>query len=239
MKNLNIKIPTKNISSYGFMLLALILIITLWSCSDDDCEYAEICEESCDIFEDFEEQNIGSSGNWQGIADAGVFFENRAGSTVLHANDGPGGSWAFNNVDFPSNFLLEGCALQFDIEYDAVSNDNGDSVSNIFSIYDGSSPNSNTILASFVLNSTNSIISGPGFTTVEIPIELGVGTTLPSNSFGSWVISGVTSPTSSDVDDFNNLLQNNSGVSFRLDSGGSPSEQYWYDNFCFKQCCPE
>lgn len=42
MKNLNMKIQTKNFSSYGFMVLALILIITLWSCSDeDDCGYVE------------------------------------------------------------------------------------------------------------------------------------------------------------------------------------------------------
>ena len=68
---------------------------------------------------------------------------------------------------------------------------------------------------------------------------MATGTTLPSNAYGDWVlIGGSPTPTPADIAAFNALIVNSDGVSFPIDSGANPVEQWWYDNFKFTQCCP-
>ena len=173
-----------------------------------------------------------------------MLYESRNSNTTLHANDGSGGSYIYNDSFMPSNNLLElGCELTFDIEY-VAGNGNGASATNSIRIYDGTSPLTRTFLATFVLNTASAIIDNSGPQTISVPIELAVGSALPTNSFGKWIINPSTT-TTADVSNFNNLIQNITGVSFWLDvvnpatGASAPTEQWWYDNFCFTQCCPE
>ena len=220
------------------------LIITFfYGCNgSDECGYdVNDCEEFCEVFEDFEDDTVGSTGNnWLGISDNGISIELRNGTNVLQAFDGSGASWAYNTSDYiPNNFIDKGCEFNYDVEYDAVSGSNGATTDNGFTIFTGTSPSSNTSIATFLLNSSSLINSGASPTTITVPLELATGTTLPSNSMGQWILSGASNPTTAvDVANFNALIQNVDGIAFWLDEGMNPSEKWWFDNFCFKQCCP-
>ena len=238
-------IDINNTQKYTTILLAILLIFLINACSDEEeCGYGIGCIEECILFEDFEDEQINTSGNWLGLSlnSNGVRYVNRGGSIALEANDGSGGSWAYNITDFPNNLLAQGCELQFDIEYE--SGGNGAIATNAIFIFDGTSPISSTNRARFILSP--GIPTSTGFQTIAIPLELASSTTLPSNSFGEWTINGMSNsspPTSSDILNFNNLIQNISGIGFYLDvnfgnpPSSGPSEVWWFDNFCFKQCC--
>lgn len=224
----------KKMLVYAIGLFCLFVLINLFGCNENSCEYD--CVESCDLFEDFENDIIGTQGNWIGIATRTVAFVNRGSSKVLYVRDGSGSTIAYNGIDFPTNLNAEGCALRFDVEY-AAGSSNSSTTDNGIGIYRGADPLTATSRALFVLNSSNLITSLNPPTTIEVPLELGVGSSLPSNSMGSWVVFPSTTP-AADVITFNSLIQNNNGVYFSIDEGSNPSEQWWFDNFCFKQCCP-
>ncbi|WP_154662109.1 hypothetical protein [Siansivirga zeaxanthinifaciens] len=206
-----------------------------FSCNDKECDYDEPCIETCNLFEDFENKTIGTSGNWIGIATGTLQIQTRNGSQVLYVQDGSGSTIAYNGIDFPRDLNAQGCALRLDIEY-ASGSSNSNTTDNGIGIYSDTDPLSASFRAFFILNSSNLITSGNPPTTIEVPLELASGTTLPSNSFGTWVISPSTTP-ATDVANFNALIQNAQGVYFSIDEGGNPSEQWRFDNFCFKQCC--
>lgn len=233
--------PENTVLNQIFKLLFLSVLVLVVSCSDDEkCAYEDNCEETCNLFEDFEKSEVGSPGNWLGLALNDLDIISRGGSNVLYADDGSGASWAYNTRDFPENLLEAGCALLYQVEYFAGDN-NSVTTDNSLVLFDGSSPATSTNLASFVLNPASLIVSGSAPVTIEVPLELATGSTLPSNAFGSWVINGVsntTPPTAADVLAFNTLIQNISGVAFFIDEGANPVEEWWFDNFCFKQCCP-
>lgn len=239
MKSLYKNIKNTDLESLFFKslkwILTIIILALVFSCSDEGCEYDESCTESCNLFEDFEDEELGASGNWIGIATGTVQFQTRNGSQVLYVQDGSGGTIVYNGVDFPRDFNAQGCALRLDIEY-AAGSSNSTTTDNGIGIYSDTDPLSASFRAFFILNSSNLITSGNPPTTIEVPLELASGTTLPSNSYGTWVITPSTTP-AADVANFNALIQNAQGVYFSIDEGGNPAEQWWFDNFCFKQCC--
>ncbi|WP_290698574.1 hypothetical protein [Lacinutrix sp.] len=240
MNTKNIILKNQGLKSLFFAGLKLVLITLVlsmsFSCSDEGCDYDDPCVESCEIFEDFEDETLGTQGNWIGITTSNVEFQTRNGSQVLFVQDGSGGTIAYNGVDFPRDFNAQGCALRLDIEYLSGSN-NGLTTDNGIGVYSDTDPLNAAVRAFFILNASNLITSGNPPTTIEVPLELASGTTLPSNSFGTWVINPSTTP-AADVASFNTLIQNAQGVYFAIDEGENPAEQWWFDNFCFKQCCP-
>ena len=226
--------------SIKIFIIAILSVIT-FGCEDEKeaCAYFKPCEPSCNLFEDFESKELGAFGNWQGIAIDDLQFQTFGGSTTLYVEDGSGGSWAYNNVNFPKNLLEQGCALNYDFAY-LSGGANPPTTDNGIVIYKGPTPATNTSLAIFVLNTASVITSGDPLTTIEVPLELATGTMLPSNSYGEWVLGGVTLPyTAADIATFNALIQDIDGVAFAIDEGGNPAEKWWFDNFCFQQCCTE
>lgn len=216
---------------------AIALGLTLITVSCDEKETC--CVTSCNLLTDFENQTTGSAGNWQPVALVSVGVQIRSGSKKLRLVDDSGASSAFNERDFPTNLITAGCEFSYDVEYDSGSIANLPTASNSLIIYQGAF-NSFTSRAIFVLNSANLIASLVAPKTIKVPLTLASGTSLPSNSFGQWVLAGGSSPSSpADIANFNALIQNINGVSFFVDSGSNPSEIWWYDNFCFTQCCPK
>ncbi|MBD0831407.1 hypothetical protein [Aestuariibaculum sediminum] len=228
---------TLYIKSTSILTLTILMVLaTFMACNNDEsCGYTQ-CTESCNSYEDFEERELGTAGNWIGVLTSALEYRTRNGSQVLYVRDGSGGTLAYNPVDFPDNLITQGCALRFDIEYQAGSNNNL-TTNNGIGIYSDTNPTNAAFRAYFTLNASNLITSRNPPTTIEVPLELASGTSLPSNNFGSWIITPSTSP-SADVTNFNALIQNIEGIYFSIDEGGNPAEQWWFDNFCFKQCCP-
>ena len=218
--------------------IALGLTLIIVSCAENEkCGYD--CIPSCNLLTDFENQTIGSAGNWQPIALASVGVQIRSGSKKLRLVDDSGASSAFNERDFPTNLITAGCEFSYDVEYDSGSVANLPTASNSLQIYQGTF-SAITRRATFVLNSANLIASLVAPKTIKVPLTLASGSSLPSNSFGQWVLAGGSStPTPADIANFNALIQNINGVYFFVDSGSNPSEIWWYDNFCFTQCCPQ
>jgi hypothetical protein len=214
----------------------LLLLIVTTACNTEECGY---CSPSCNLLTDFEDQPIGSAGNWQAEALASVEVQIHSGSKKLRLVDASGASSVFNERDFPTNLINAGCEFSYDVEYDSGSTSNLPTASNSLIIYQGAF-NSFTSRAIFVLNSSNLIASLVLPKTIKVPLALASGTSLPSNSYGAWVLAGGSStPTPADIANFNALIQNIDGISFFIDSGSNPSEIWWYDNFCFTQCCPQ
>jgi len=227
-------------SNRATQILSLILAIsaawTLSSCKNEGCGYADPCIEICQLLDDFEATETGTPGNWQTLA-ANASIQVQGSTKTLHLQDQSGASWAFNNVDFPGDLIQAGCELRYDVEYQAGAS-NGTTTSNSIHIYQGSSPAAATAKANFVLNSSSLIVSGAGVSNIVVPIELATGSALPSNAFGQWFLTGgAVIPTPADIAAFNTLIQNINGVGFFVDNGSNPAEDWWYDNFCFQQCC--
>ncbi|WP_442846351.1 hypothetical protein [Leeuwenhoekiella sp. H156] len=233
MKILKYTTPVEKILITGIYVMSMFLAV---SCEDSDaCEYI-ICEESFNVVTDFEDQELGTTSDWQGVAARGISIVSRGPGKVLQALDGSGSSFAYTETLLPRNFLTAGCELRYDVEYFGGVN-NAISAANSIIIYQGSINSGNT-RAVFVLNSSSLINSGQPPVTIHVPLELATGTTLPSNTYGEWRLAGLTPPyTATDINLFNTILQNSDGLGFNLDSGGNPAEQWWYDNFTFKQCC--
>ena len=218
------------------LLLTIFMQLNITACKNEGCGYSEPCEEFCQLFEDFEDDVVGASGNWQTLA-ATVSVQVQGGTNTLYLLDGSGGSWTYNNSDFPKDLIEAGCELRYDVEYNA-GDMNTPTAANSIHIYQGADPVSAASRAYFLLNSGSLIPSGGGVVNIVVPLELASGSTLPSNAFGEWVLVGGSAiPTAADIAAFNNLIQNISGVALVADNGGNPAEQWWYDNFCFQQCC--
>lgn len=217
---------TNNKNKLRSIAAILMIIIAMASCKK--CDYIE-CNDSCEMIETFNDTTI----NWQGQIHLKEIVDTV--NRVLHVGLGLQGEVISNVEDFPKNLEDAGCALRYDVAYIDLFNISSTNPTNGLIIFTGtlSSP---TQSAEFVLNATSSIISGNALTTIEVPLELASGTTLPSNAFGKWVINGIANPTASDITDFNTLIQNIDGVGFDLDwSNGE--EEWFFDNFCITNCC--
>ena len=220
------------------LIQILMLMILAFGCNEgDDCNYSSPCVPGCNTVQDFEQ----SDGNWSSINGTDTVVLDQE-TNALFAQDLSGASFIYNDDDFPQNLILAGCALVYDVKYSAGQN-NQTTASNSLWIYEGLSPASSTVYATFVLNAGNLINTGTSYLTIEVILELATGQYLPANTFGEWRMNNSNGPHSSAViSQFNNLIQGNfsggtGGLAFFLDNGSNPVEQWWYDNFCFKQCC--
>ncbi len=225
-------------------ILIVLVVISFISCKKEECTYNEgdsisiPCEEICNSIEDFEDDTVGTFGNWLGIdiqPTSSILLQNS--SNVLYAEDGSGASWVYNTTDFPTNLMGTGCELQYDVQYEAGSS-NSATTNNSVSVFLGGSPAIFTERATFELKSPNLITSGDPVKTIIVPLELASGTTLPSNIFGEWVMTGGPTYSAAQIAAFNSLMQNSNGIGFFLDEGNNPAEEWYYDNFCIKNCCP-
>ncbi len=212
-------------------------------CGDQECKPCQMtviienCNEECNMFEDFEP---GPVTNWN-MHNAVNLVTN---SGELYVKDGSGGSYIYSH-SFPRNLTEQGCVLKYKVKYKSGDvNNNGYSSNNSLIIYisNGSGlPINTSVRAVFVLNSSSEIPSDGQWHTVEVPLQLASGNSLPSNAYGSWVMSGHapgdSNYTPSEINSFNNLIQNVEGIAFFLDEGSNPAEEWWYDDFCFKKCC--
>jgi len=221
-------------------IIGILFIIGYTSCvKESECSYEAVqpCEEICNMFEDFENMNEGTSGNWESISASTPVVIDDNGNHELTVKDQSGASWLYNVRDFPSNLLEQGCKLKYDVIYQAGGSGNSLTTDNSITIFQGTDPANATSIASFVLNSSHLIAANSPFTTIEVPLEQAVGTSLPSNAYGEWRMSGGGPYTPAQINEFNNLIQNISGIGFFLDEGANPSEVWFYDNFCFQNCC--
>ena len=236
-----------NNNNFSAALTITFSVLLFFSCKKEECVYSEgesisiPCEEICNSIEDFEDDALGTLGNWIGIfiqPSSSIISQN--GNSLLYVEDDQGGSWVYDTTDFPANFIDAGCELQYDVQYEAGSS-NSATTDNSVSIFQGSSPVNITKRAVFILKSPNLITSGDPVKTIIVPLELAVttGTTLPSNAYGEWFLTGTTGPPYSptQIADFNSLMQSNNGIGFTIDEGGNPSEKWYFDNFCIKNCC--
>ncbi|MFK7970496.1 MAG: T9SS type A sorting domain-containing protein [Bacteroidia bacterium] len=142
---------------------------------------------------------------------------------------GNAGSWLFNSIDYAGNWLNFGSCYCYDFRIFVNGNTVPAPPTNLY-IYFGPDPFSATYRAKFVLN--NIVTPDSGWVTICPPIELAdVSGNLPSNSYGQWemvVGSGAAA--------WDSLIQNVTGIGYNLDIGASPTEQYGFDNICFKNC---
>ncbi|MEM8528773.1 MAG: LamG-like jellyroll fold domain-containing protein [Bacteroidota bacterium] len=194
-------------------------------------------EGSCTDFNDKKITPSSSSTleNWQTI-DGSVQYSNQESingeeDIYLRAYDEPGSSWAYNTVDFAGNWLEfaeEGCFC-----YDLRVYNNGGAAtpnSRSISIFNGNSPEDRNSSAAFQLASPLRVEDG--WVKICPPLRLANGNgTLPSNEYGEWVMGEEDT-----AEDWDNLVQNVSGLTIRLDLTSSPTEIYGYDNICFDEC---
>ncbi|GAB5555694.1 MAG: hypothetical protein Sapg2KO_52850 [Saprospiraceae bacterium] len=192
-----------------------------------------------DCVEDFENQTTSAlaitNGNWNGISGR-VAFETDVttnGTQILRGKDGSGSSWMTNIVDYSGNWIQDGrCELCFDIRY--VPGPNNPAIGfNAITIFQNNSGNpGNTNPQNAAINATFKVINpiGSEWVRVCVPISQATGSDLPSNALGEWV--------GPSVGDWNTLIQNVSGIAFRLDFGGgaNPAEDVYVDNICFDTC---
>ncbi len=220
-------------------ILSLLVSAIYSSCvKDSACDYEAVipCVEECTMYEDFEDERPGPANNWQSIAASSPEIVQDNGNNSLYVKDQSGASWVYTTT-FPANLLEQGCKLKYDVIYITGGTGNSATTDNSLTIFQGTSPSNATLRANFVLNNTHLIPSNAPFTNIEVPLELASGTTLPSNAFGEWNMPGGPPYTTAQINDFNNLIQNISGVAFFLDEGANPSEEWFFDNFCFQNCC--
>ncbi len=218
---------TENMKNIIIFLLITLLTTSLYS-----------QENTC--IEDFENQAptslMSQVGNWEAIA-GWVAFEADAstnGTMVLRGADGSGSSWMSNATDYAGEWETEYCELCFDIRYVAGPNNPPTGV-NAVTIYQNptSNPTNTDPGIAGGISSRFQVVNpiGPDWVQVCVPIALSNGGVLPSNSYGQWMGS-LTAP------DWDNLIQNVSGIAFRLDfsSGNNPAEDVFVDNLCFVEC---
>ncbi|CAL2107862.1 Por_Secre_tail domain-containing protein [Tenacibaculum sp. 190524A02b] len=181
--------------------------------------------------DDFNDQNVS---NWNGVL-AGANTADSPGPSgasndyFLHSYDDQGYSYIYNDVDYKGDWTeYNGQCLCWDFK---VINDGnlGQPLSPKLIIYSGSST-SPTAAASFT--ATVQTTEGGGWVHVCAPIEvLNAGDPFPQNANGSWSMAA-----GSTAADWNNLLQNMTGIRFVLDLTSYPIEEYGYDNICIQDC---
>ena len=254
-----INVLMKNLKTAATILIAAGMILTV-SCAKDECAYSEgesisiPCEEICNSIEDFEDDSLGSLGNWIGIATQNSSsIISLGGSNVLYAgNTFAGGAWIYNQTDYPTDLISAGCEIQYDVRLTIfaftptnsphkMGASNSAIVASSLTVFQGGPPPTFTKSAVFILTSPHLITSGAAMKTIRVPLELAStsGSTLPSNAYGEWSMTGTTgsSYTLAQITDFNSLMQNNTGIGFLLDYGQNSGNSWFYDNFCIKNCC--
>lgn len=226
----------------NWLILTLLSTIFISSCKQQEtCDYEAIepCVEECAMYEDFQDDSLGVATNWESVNASDAQIVEAGSNKYLTVRDLSGASYLYNNTDFPANLIEQGCVLKYDVIYEAGGSGNNLSTDNSIIIYQGSAPQTATLRANFVLNSSSLITNNQPFTTIEVPLELADPSSgaLPSNAFGEWRIGSGPPYTAAQINDFNTIIQNISGIAFFLDEGSNPAEIWYFDNFCFQNCC--
>jgi PKD repeat protein len=219
----NLSIPASEFINAGFYTLSLQAI-----CGKDTCECNFIiCVECC--IEEFEDEAIGSSGQWQvNNGQLSVVYDGLKvpPSQVLRGDDDSGASYMYNSTEYTGNWIQQfgGNCFCFDIRYDNGDPSNPTTGTSTLNIYQGSF---GPPRAAFIVNPPG---IGNNWTRVCAPLGLSSGGNLPTNQYGTW--SGVS------VAQWDNLIQNVTGIGFVLDfAGGSfPAEKVYVDNICIEKC---
>lgn len=176
-------------------------------------------------------------GNWtQRCSEMGVFNDSNSlnGTNYLVLNDvgcPNGSSLVWNSVDYNGDWVQNANCLCYD--FNVITNRNPTPPPpSTLTIYNGLSPLTSTLSATFVLNTP--ILAGSGWHSICPPIARADDAgNLPSNSLGYWRINN-----NGTSNDWNNLISNVGGIMFTVDIGGSPTERYGVDNICFQSCPP-
>ncbi len=226
-------------------------------CGGTRCEPCEInlhvepCDGSCRMIQDFE-NTASPTANWKPYGISYLMILRPVYTSNNHAivaKDQTGASYIYNDSDYHGNLLDRGCVFQYDMIYRNMR-DTTLTTRNGVIIYQGANPVNTTIKAWFKLNPASAVQSiGPfqslsPFSTIKVPIRLAQGNTLPANSMGKWYIRDpVTHQYTNTVTpalraQFNQLIQNVSGIAFTLDVTSQTTQEYWwFDNLCFLPCC--
>lgn len=145
------------------------------------------------------------------------------GSQYVILKDLSGGSWFSNLVDFKNiGQRFVGQCLYFDFYLVEDGGYNRPIHPTIYVL-------SGNRLAVFTANIT--VPEGSGWVRVKAPIALASGSTLPSSPEGSWSVVSPGLPS-----DFNDIMNNSTGLMVSPDYTSSPSEVVLYDNICIKSC---
>ncbi len=174
--------------------------------------------------------------NWQAINGDFQYSNNQSqngnSDLYLRAYDGSGSSWAYNTVDYAGDWsgTRGGTCLCYDFRVFVGIPGTTSTPSSMY-IFNGSSPANANSMAIFSL--TTALDIKDGWLTICPPLQLAdTNGNLPSNSDGQWVMTA-----GGTANDWNNLIQNVSGIALRLDMpNGPPTEIYGYDNICMKDC---
>lgn len=209
-------------------------IVTDMAGNMDSCSFTvNVKCGNTDCIELFEDETIGSAGNWQ-VVNGTVSVVNTIPKTppsqVLCGKDNSGGSYMFNSLEYNGNWIQKygGDCFCFDIRYDNGNVANPATGTSTLNIYSGPSLTSGP-RATFVL--FNNYAIGNAWERICVPIALSNNGILPGNHFGQWTSTG--GPAVFDI-----LIQNVAGIAFVLDfaSGDHPSEKVYVDSFCIEKC---
>ena len=221
-----------------FLIIVMLLSMSFYSSQAQNCI-------------NFSNYTPGMVSNWKGFFVASTTIQTDIPhGKYLQLTDDDGGSRVMNETEFGGNWLsraINGC-LCFDYN---VNWNSDNSINTIpvkepkIGIYTGTTATNNysdvlnRIRASFVGNSTNPDLQDNVWRNFCLPIGLSVNGSLPSNSFGTWVISNGSTPLlgAAACTAWDNLIQNVTGCYFITDYNESPTEKINLDNFCWT-CAP-
>lgn len=159
-------------------------------------------------------------------------------------------SYVANETDFSGNWLLKGTTGCFCFDYSVAWNSSqvtspvkGPKVqlyggASILTQISGGQASPYLYFrkrARFVGNTSNPDLQNGVWKSFCLPIGLSVNGNLPSNSYGTWqvydgltLLTGVTAAI-----EWDNIIQNVTGMALVTDYNGSPSEVIYFDNFCW------
>ncbi len=165
-------------------------------------------------------------------------------TATLVLTDDFNGSIAINNTDFGGNWLQlaqDGClCFDYKVDWSAIDGSNAGSFPK-FNIYTGPAigtlndyQNTST-RAVFVGNINNPLLQDNVWGHYCLPIRLSANGLLPSNSFGEWLVvkNGVVQAGAVAASEWDMLIQNVTGIVLPTDYNSNPSEDVYFDNFCW------
>jgi len=194
---------------------------------------------------DFE--NGANTANWKSYDVASVLIgqdPNDSGNTshVLRLTDGPGGSIAFNNIDFGGNWLertQEGClCFDYKVKWTGSSDPHYFPLLGIYAgptLPNANYYNSNTLRATFYANPGTDPIINNIWQHWCLPLELSSNSALPSNGNGYWIVveNGQLLSGTYACQQWDYLITHVTGLVLNTDYNSSPSEVVSFDNFCW------
>jgi hypothetical protein len=191
---------------------------------------------------DFEDESLE---NWRtyNIRSMTIVDDSDLNSKVFKIVDGSGASIAVNDIDFSGNWLERGQDGCLCFDYKVIWEGQGDAGSMPkVQIYTGSPYTSpadqvTRVRAALRGDPTRPLLSNGQWDNFCLPIGLCQDGQLPSNDFGTWNLYDntgtiITDPVELCIE-WNNLIQNVTGLVLANDYNSVPSEEVYFDNFCW------